>query len=46
VISLLMLPNSSLLFRYLENGFSSYWDNGNVEAALSAHPTLQQVHTA
>lgn len=29
---------------FLENGFSDYWDNGNVEAALSAHPTLQQVH--
>jgi dTDP-D-glucose 4,6-dehydratase len=25
---------------YLANGFSTYWENGNVEAALSAHPTL------
>lgn len=25
---------------YLDNGFSTYWENGNVEAALVAHPTL------
>ena len=25
---------------YLKNGFATYWENGNVEAALTAHPTL------
>jgi dTDP-D-glucose 4,6-dehydratase len=25
---------------YLKNGFATYWENGNVEAALVAHPTL------
>jgi dTDP-D-glucose 4,6-dehydratase len=25
---------------YLDNGFATYWENGNVEAALTAHPTL------
>ncbi len=24
---------------FLKNGFSDYWDNGNVEAALQPHPT-------
>ena len=28
------------LRRYLANGFATYWENGNVEAALVAHPTL------
>lgn len=26
---------------FLEIGKPEYWDNGNVEAALAAHPTLQ-----
>ncbi len=25
---------------YLKNGFSEYWDNGNVEAALQPHPVM------
>jgi dTDP-D-glucose 4,6-dehydratase len=25
---------------YIKNGMSTYWENGNVEAALVPHPTL------
>jgi dTDP-D-glucose 4,6-dehydratase len=25
---------------YLKNGTAGYWENGNVDAALVAHPTL------
>jgi hypothetical protein len=25
---------------YINNGLSTYWENGNVEAALVPHPTL------
>lgn len=25
---------------YLSHGLATYWENGNVEAALVAHPTL------
>jgi dTDP-D-glucose 4,6-dehydratase len=25
---------------YIKNGFGTYWENGNVEAALVPHPTL------
>jgi dTDP-D-glucose 4,6-dehydratase len=25
---------------YLAHGLATYWENGNVEAALAAHPTL------
>eukprot|EP00210_Caulerpa_lentillifera_P002994 g2859.t1 len=28
---------------YLENGKKSFWDNGNADAALEAHPTLSSV---
>ena len=27
---------------FLEHGKPEYWDNGKIEAALAAHPTLQQ----
>ena len=26
--------------RFIKNGFATYWENGNVEAALVPHPTL------
>lgn len=29
---------------YIKNGTPSYWDNGDMEAALVAHPTLQVTH--
>ena len=29
---------------YLDNGKNSYWDNGNVDLALEAHPSLQSTH--
>ena len=32
--------------RYIKNGFGTYWENGNVEAALVPHPTLTATATA
>lgn len=28
---------------YIENGMHSYWDHGNVDLALEAHPSLQTI---
>ena len=38
--SALLAVSMLVVCRFIKNGFGTYWENGNVEAALVPHPTL------